>query len=101
MILAQFRWYRRLRGGYWAQVTGWLWGQNWVRCSERDQPTPDKVWEFYPWASKTLGNGYIDEWYAQEPHFAVALSSLPEVKEAMKRREVSTPVPPPGWENNS
>ena len=37
--LKHFRWYRRLRGGRWAQVTGWLFGKRWVRvpavCIER------------------------------------------------------------------
>lgn len=23
--------YRKLRGGEWARITGWLWGQRWVR----------------------------------------------------------------------
>ena len=30
--LAEFRWYRRLWGGKWAQVTGWWWGKRWVRA---------------------------------------------------------------------
>ncbi len=29
----RFRWWRRLRGGRWAAVTGWFWGRRWVRVS--------------------------------------------------------------------
>lgn len=77
MILARFAWYRRLRGGYWAQVTapmGLLSKTRWVRCKAM-QPTPDHKWVFYPWAQKTMGNGYIDEWHAIEPCWAVPFSS--------------------------
>lgn len=77
MILSRFRWYRRMRGGYWAQVTapmGILSKTRWVRCKEM-QPTPDHKWTFYPWASKTMGNGYIDEWHSVEPCWAVPFSS--------------------------
>ena len=91
MILSYFRWYRRARGGYWAQVTaplGVFLKVRWVRCKQM-QPTPDKRWEFYPWASKTMGNGYIDEWYSIEPWYAVPLSSLPEVQEAIRTRTES------------
>ena len=35
-MLSQFRWYRRWRGGYWARVTGWLWGTRWVQCGPKD-----------------------------------------------------------------
>lgn len=38
-MIAQFKWYRRWRGGRWATVTGLMWGRNWVRvgpeCLER------------------------------------------------------------------
>ena len=75
-MLSRFQWYRRMRGGYWAQVTaplGILAKTRWTRCKET-QPTPDQKWEFYPWAKKTMGNGYIDEWYFVEPMYAVHLS---------------------------
>jgi len=39
MFFGRFQWYRRWRGGRWAQVTGMFWGKNWVRvpreCVER------------------------------------------------------------------
>jgi hypothetical protein len=76
MILSRFAWYRRLRGGYWAQVTaplGILSRTRWVRCKAA-QPTPDNHWVFYPWGTKTLGNGYIDEWHFVEPWYAVPFS---------------------------
>lgn len=77
MILARFRWYRRMRGGYWAQVTaplGIFSRTRWVRC-KGETPTPDHRWEFYPWGQKTMGNGYIDEWYS-DGCYAVPLSSV-------------------------
>lgn len=54
-----------MRGGYWAQVTaplGIFSRTRWVRC-KHSEPTPDHQWEFYPWAQKRMGNGYIDEFY--------------------------------------
>lgn len=75
MILSRFRWYRRMRGGYWAQVTSMFYGRRWVRCKERGQPTPDHQWEFFPWASKVMGNGYIDEWHCTDGMFATPLST--------------------------
>jgi len=74
MILARFAWYRRARGGYWAQVTGFISGVRWVRCKSTE-PTPDHKWIFYPWATKEMGNGYIDEWHSVEPCWAVPFSS--------------------------
>jgi hypothetical protein len=75
-LLSYFKWYRRARGGYWAQVTGLIFGKRWVRCPERGQPTPDNIWEFYPWAKKQMGNGYIDEWHIIEPIHAVPVSTI-------------------------
>lgn len=66
-----------MRGGYWAQVTaplGIFSKTRWVRCKAM-QPTPDQNWIFYPWAQKTMGNGYIDEWHMIEPCWAVPFSS--------------------------
>jgi hypothetical protein len=42
-ILPSFRWYRSLRGGYWARVTGFMWGKRWVKlqnawCAEEVYP---------------------------------------------------------------
>ncbi len=44
--MSMFRWYRKLRGGRWARVTGYLWGTRWVRlpiealdCHEEDWGT--------------------------------------------------------------
>lgn len=76
MMLTRFRWYRRMRGGYWAQVSSpmsLLGKLDWVKC-DRPQPTPDKVWEFYPWAKKEMGNSMVDEWHAVEPCWAVPYS---------------------------
>jgi hypothetical protein len=33
-MLGNFRWYRRLRGGRWAKVTGWFWGERWIRVTD-------------------------------------------------------------------
>jgi hypothetical protein len=32
--MSGFRWYRRLRGGKWAKVTGWFYGKRWVRVPD-------------------------------------------------------------------
>lgn len=74
MILSRFKWYRRMRGGYWAKVPGFL-GSRWTRV-DRPIPAPTPGWEFYPWAAKTLGNGYVDEWWSVEPCYAVAFSQV-------------------------
>lgn len=41
----RFQWYRRWRGGKWAQVTGLIWGRNWVRVPIANQEPVD---EEYP-----------------------------------------------------
>jgi len=83
--LSKFRWYRRMRGGYWGQVTGGfafnvlgnLNGRKWVRVSNwSTAPLPNGQWEFYPWAKKERGNGFCDEWYEMEPFYMVPLSSV-------------------------
>lgn len=33
-MLSYFRWWRWLRGGRWARVTGWLWGKRWVQIPQ-------------------------------------------------------------------
>lgn len=38
------RWWRRLRGGRWARVTGWFWGQRWVRVSDACVERVDEDW---------------------------------------------------------
>ena len=65
-----------MRGGYWAQAKSRLGilSFRWVRCKEC-QPTPDSRWIFYPWGQKTIGNGYIDEWYPAEPCWAIPFSA--------------------------
>ena len=76
--LANFRWYRRARAGYWGQVTGPFFGPSWVRV--QDRPNSARTWEFYPWAKSEMGNGIIDEWYEKEPYYAVPLSqSISEI----------------------
>lgn len=78
MILSRFQWYRRARGGYWAQVTaslGIFSRTRWVRC-KGETPTADREWTFYPWAQKRMGNGYIDEWYSPDGIYATPLSSV-------------------------
>lgn len=90
MILSRFKWYRRARGGYWAQVTaplGIFSRFRWVRVPERSQPTPDNVWEFYPWGRKEFGNSMIDEWYAQEPCYARPFSQF--VTESLGTNDVA------------
>ena len=78
MILSRFRWYRRARGGYWAQVTaplGLFSNVRWVRCPEM-RPTPERKWEFYPSAVREAQpvTAYIDEWHCVEPCWAVPFS---------------------------
>lgn len=73
MFLSRFQWYRRARGGYWAQVIGLLWGKRWIRSAT--EPSPNHEWVFYPWGTKIMGNGYIDEWYTHDC-YAVPLSSV-------------------------
>lgn len=34
MIPFDWKWYRRMRGGRWATVTGWMWGRRWVRVTD-------------------------------------------------------------------
>ena len=60
---------RRARGGYWGQVTaplgfslhGFFSRKRWVHVA--DNPSPHHDWTYFPWATKQLGNGYMDEWY--------------------------------------
>lgn len=33
-MIANFKWWRRYRGGRWARVTGLLWGLRWVRMPD-------------------------------------------------------------------
>lgn len=76
---ARFLWYRRARGGYWAQVSG-VFGPRWWRVNTH--PPVGLQWEFYPWGTRTLGNGYMDEWH-MEGHVAEPLSQV-------LKREVGT-----------
>ena len=43
-MLGNFKWYRRLRGGRWAKVTGWLWGKRWVRVPQECVERVDEDW---------------------------------------------------------
>jgi len=75
-LLSYFQWYRRARGGYWAQTTGFFFRHVWVR---QERPTADLEWIFYPWGTRTLGNGYIDEWYLEpDGSSAIPLSTAIE-----------------------
>lgn len=38
------RWWRRLRGGRWAQVTGHLWGKRWVRVTDECVERCEEDW---------------------------------------------------------
>ena len=47
-VMGNFRWYRRLRGGRWARVTGLMFGMRWIRvppeCVERCEEDWDLYW---------------------------------------------------------
>jgi hypothetical protein len=73
--LSYFRWYRRARGGFWSQVTSPLNPFSrirWLRVESN--PAPCAEWTYYPWGTRTMGNGYIDEWYADTEWSACPLS---------------------------
>ena len=54
-------------------------------------PLKDKLKDDKAWAKKTMGNGYIDEWYFVEPMYAVPLSHyvLPRVNRAIELCKVA------------
>lgn len=37
-------------------------------------PKENTQWTFYPWATTSMGNGYVDEWFAVSPVDMVPLS---------------------------
>ncbi len=43
-FLRNYRWYRRLIGGRWAQVSGLLWNKRWVHISDECVETADEDW---------------------------------------------------------
>jgi len=43
-MLSNFQWWRRLCGGKWARVTGYLWGQRWVSVPYGEQQPCDENW---------------------------------------------------------
>lgn len=70
--LAYFRWYRRARGGFWTRIPTPLFGASvWIRAGEG--PPPTHVWTFWPWGTREMCNGYIDEWHV-DGHVATPLS---------------------------
>lgn len=42
-MLKHFYWYRRLRGGAWARVTGYVWGYRWVRLPPGQENHADEI----------------------------------------------------------
>lgn len=42
MILSNFHWWRRFRGGKWGRVTGLVWGRRWVRMPIASAELPDE-----------------------------------------------------------
>jgi hypothetical protein len=58
-MLSMFRIWRRIRGGRWARVTGYLWGKRWVRvtswCMEESEENHGYGW---PWQRLFLWLGW-------------------------------------------
>lgn len=44
-MLNHFKWYRRLRGGRWATVTGFMWGKRWIKLSPQSFVGPNVDYE--------------------------------------------------------
>lgn len=44
-MLSSFQWYRKMRGGRWAKVTGLMWGKRWVHLSPECVERDDENWE--------------------------------------------------------
>ena len=44
-LLSSFQWYRRMRGGRWAKVTGYFWGQRWIRLGPECRERGTEVWK--------------------------------------------------------
>jgi hypothetical protein len=43
-MFSSFAWYRRMRGGRWARVTGFLLGRRWVRLPEGSLERYEECW---------------------------------------------------------
>lgn len=64
-MLSSFRWYRKLRGGRWAQVTGYMWGKRWIQVSDECVERVDEDWR--RWMKVDVSFGYIPP---QQPPYA-------------------------------
>lgn len=42
--LKSMRWYRKLRGGRWSQVTGFVWGKRWIKVPDECVEPVDEDW---------------------------------------------------------
>lgn len=42
--MSSFRWWRRLRGGKWAKVTGLMWGHRWILVPDSCRERIDEHW---------------------------------------------------------
>lgn len=40
----RWRWYRRLRGGRWGRVSGYLWGHRWIHVGPECVERVDETW---------------------------------------------------------
>ena len=47
-MLSSFRWYRRLRGGRWSRVTGFMYGKRWVQVDDNCREACDEDWRPEP-----------------------------------------------------
>lgn len=85
-FLGRFAWYRRARAGYWGETTSLIFGKVWFRSRNELAPTPNGSWVFYPWGSKEMSNGYIDEWYDVDGVTSMPYSQL--IYQAFGTRDV-------------
>jgi hypothetical protein len=46
--LANFKWYRRMRGGRWATVCGMVWGRRWIRLPDACVERAEEDWRELP-----------------------------------------------------
>jgi len=42
--MSYFQWWRRLRGGRWAKVTGLIFGYRWIRVNPECVEHVDEIW---------------------------------------------------------
>lgn len=57
MMFSHFQWWRRLRGGRWAKVTGWLWGFRWIRVGPECVERVDESYDLAEWRRLRLESG--------------------------------------------